>query len=180
MAQNVFKAILLIQAGAQRANLLDKSEMLQGTTHDQRQLIGIHRFSKIVISAELHGLDRRLYCSESGQDDNDHFRVLRPDVLQQFDARRPGHLQISDDEVRRSKLEQRQRMLTRGRRSHQVSVLFQLDLQDSSQALVVIDYQDSTLRHGRLDLSGSEIRTVAPSGVLRAMVSIPPCCLMIW
>jgi len=55
-----------------------------------------------------------------------------------------------------------------------------LKLQDSSQALVVVDYKDSTLRHVWLDFRGSEIRTVAPSGELRAMVSIPPCCLMIW
>src|SRR6516162_4049763 len=81
VSQNVFESVFLVQGGSQRSNFLDESEMLQGTTHDQRQFVGMHRFGEIVVGAELHGLDCRLHCSEGGQNDNDHLRVLRPDMF---------------------------------------------------------------------------------------------------
>src|SRR6516165_4601902 len=102
MSQNVFKAVLLIETGAQRANFVDESEMLQSTTYNHRQLIGMYRLGKIVISPELHGLDCGLHCSECGQNDNDHLRVLRPDKAKKFNARGSGHLKISDDKVERT------------------------------------------------------------------------------
>jgi len=121
--------------------------VFQGAAHGETQGVWIDGLGDVVEGAQFHRLDGALDSAESRHQDDDHFRIELADLAQQVDPGDAGHLQITNDQVLGRFLQQGQSLLAVGGGGDRIALLLQLHLGHPPQAFVVIDHQDSWLRH---------------------------------
>jgi len=93
------EALRLAELGSIGKDGSAKGAPFRRATDDRPKLVDVERFGQIVVGAELHGLYRGTYFSNS-RHENDLNRVVHgPDFFEEFGAAGIGQADIEDDHV---------------------------------------------------------------------------------
>ena len=134
---------------AQRNGLLHQSAVVKTAPGNQTQFLGRERFRQKIERPFLHRLDRRTHGGVTGDHDHHHQRELRPNLLQHFQSRQTGHLQIDENEVRRRFLQPGQTCGAIAGGQHLAVTAGQHRRARVKHNLLVVNHQDPRFRrHG--------------------------------
>ncbi len=108
----------------------------------EEELVQIERLGDILGGALLHGLDGRTDAAEAGDDDHFHVRSLLFCLLEEFQAREAGHLDVGDQKVKAVVLYLLQGVQTVVRSNRFVTVLVESVEEVLQRYLFVLCYEN--------------------------------------
>ena len=120
----------------------------EGLVDERDQLRLVERLHHVVVSAELHGLDRGLRRAERRHEDHHRLRLRAAEHLQGLDAGHPAHAVIKEDHVRLVALGGDDAGLAAVCFDHGVAEARERATQGIAQVLIVIDDEDFGVRRG--------------------------------
>jgi len=148
---------------AQRAHLALECAAAQSLLDQRARLLGSEGLGQIIERAALHGFDGVLEGVLRRHDHHGDLAAARLHVVEQVEARGPGHAQVEEGDLELTARQRGERLVAARGLGHLVAGLLQRLAQHEADARLVVRHQHTgALAHASLR-SGSVTRTRVPS-----------------